>query len=77
MNSTTFLPSEDRVELADEFLRMRFERDGFLSDSDLLDAVDLFTTSVRADDDSDEPWVDAADHDALCEELYQRFFSPD
>jgi hypothetical protein len=61
---------EDRLLLAVEWLAMRFEqRDNFLADSDLIDAAELFTTSERAPDDWDEPWVDDSDFERLINEL--------
>lgn len=63
---------EDRVLLAHEYLSKRYEQRGnFLSDSDVMDAADLFTVDVRADADSDDLWVTTGvDHDAL---LYRLF----
>lgn len=50
MNTPTALPLADRVELGLSMLARTFvERDGFLSDSDVLDAADAFTTSKFGD----------------------------
>lgn len=68
--STTAAPLafEDRLTLAHAHLAARYEaRGNFLSDDDLLDAANLFTTSVFREDECD--WSDG-DRERLVEALF-------
>ncbi len=68
MSTTAHLSFEDRLALAYAHLGVVFERRGnFLSDDDLLDAADLFTTSVFREDEAD--WSDG-DRERLIEALF-------
>lgn len=68
MSTTAHLSFEDRPALAHAHLGVVFERRGnFLSDDDLLDAADLFTTSVFREDEAD--WSDG-DRERLIEALF-------
>lgn len=64
---------DDRFAEALAWLAVRYEERGeFLSDSDILDAADKFTTSVRGAATDPEPWTlpdNGADHDRLVEDL--------
>ena len=68
--STTASPLDfnDRLTLVHAHLAAVYERRGnFLSDDDLLDAADLFTTSVFREDEAD--WSDG-DRERLIEALF-------
>lgn len=66
------LSFDDRLLLAQERLVLTYaERDNFLSDDDVLDAADEFTTSVRSDDeDADDYYADDSDYVRLRAALF-------
>lgn len=59
----------DRLLLAFEAARLQYERrEGFLSDDDLLDLADAWTTDPEPDWDA-EDWAPRPDREALIEAL--------
>jgi hypothetical protein len=70
---TEALNYEDRLTLAIDFLIMRFEkRDNFLTDSDVLDAAEAYTTDDYTVLMSGDDWesADIADYESLRDDMF-------